>query len=503
MSINRLIESLGLPAHELRRYVLAEIDEFLEADDPAHREEEFGDILFALASMGWAHAGRHYRLDPEVFEAKLAQRLRTCAAVTRHPRRYLHDRIPELDFGVVHFAFGRFAGQWKEFDPLPNGTLAEISMLTDAPYRTVGNLTNHCILTFDDTPCLEYELLGAAGDVLGGNTVLCRIPDFLYARAKRDLAFGDSGRYLALQVLAALDGLCVKPNAIAHFHSWEGGFLADSTEFSGLAVNWRTLFSPYLTIGPLKSLVDASGGTGWTMSPEELVFAAGYEEKLAAFCQRTVLESGRDRDWYERPARPGRIDIRSFARVRRTSYPSAPRDGQRLSFVAGGRPVREKGFVELCREFARVRDWAAARGIEASLSLLCREPRPDKGHAYIEEIERTVDGHDLRDHVRIDAKVSVDMLRRKIGGAAGLIVPSLFDPFCLMPTYALEVATPVFVSRHAGVSENLQSTDFVFDPLVPGDLTRAIDVWYRKRPLFQYEARFPGYESLYLDDGSL
>ena len=67
MSIEGLIESIEISPEDLKRYVLAEIDEFLAAKDPAEEEEEFGDILFALMSMAWAHSGQHYLLHPTSF----------------------------------------------------------------------------------------------------------------------------------------------------------------------------------------------------------------------------------------------------------------------------------------------------------------------------------------------------------------------------------------------------------------------------------------------------
>src|SRR5688572_4845479 len=123
MSINRLIESIGLSAGELKPYILREIDEFLRAETPADQEQEFGDVLFALMSMAWAHTGRHYALQCGAFEPKIKQRLRTHAALTKRPPRFSHDRMSELRFGVLHFAFGNFGGPWQQFDALKNGTV--------------------------------------------------------------------------------------------------------------------------------------------------------------------------------------------------------------------------------------------------------------------------------------------------------------------------------------------------------------------------------------------
>jgi hypothetical protein len=89
-------------------------------------------------------------------------------------------------------------------------------------------------------------------------------------------------------------------------------------------------------------------------------------------------------------------------------------------------------------------------------------------------------------------------MRQRIAEASALIVPSLYDPFCLMPTYSVEVKRPAFVSLHAGISENIKSRLFTFDPQAEGDLLRAVAQWYEERPSFEYESCFPTYKDLYL-----
>jgi hypothetical protein len=498
MSINHLIESIGLPALELRRYVLAEIDEFLAASDPSAMEEEFGDVLFALACMGWAHSGQHYRLMPDSVEAKLRRRLRDYATITRRPREYADERISDMEIGVVHFALGQFGGRWHHFDPIGNGTTAELALLTDAPFGRPGNQANHCIVTFAETDGLVYDVLDSASTIAGGNTIRCKVPNFMYERAKKQLKFAEFGELLALQVLAGVDGIRLAHGAVAHFHSWEAGFLAESSEFWRRISTLKTIFSPYLTTGRFKDFFEARGGTGWTMTPEELSVAAHFEQKLAVQCMRVVLESSDDRDFFMGWVNRERLDVRSFARCRSASVSWAPLRDRQLTFVAGGRPVREKGLVELCRQFAHVRDWAVRCGLEATLSILCREQNPAKGAAYIAEMERTIDDWGLGSVVAIEHKVSLDELRRRIGEASALIVPSLYDPYCLMPTYAIDAKRPAFISRHAGIAENVRSRDFVFDPEADGALARAIGACFEGGLTFEFEARFPSYLDLYL-----
>jgi NTP pyrophosphatase (non-canonical NTP hydrolase) len=498
VSITHLIECIGLPARDLRRNLLEEIEEFLDAKDEVDAEEEFGDILFALMAMAWAHSGRHFELGTVAFESKVKRRLRRHGALRRHPPRYLHDRIPELTFGVLHLAFGNFTGQWTEFDALKNGTVAEIHLLTDAPFGTPDGGTNHCIVTFDDVESIEYTIINGSADMEAGNIVLCRIPDFLFKQSKAVAGFANLSEYMSLQVMAAVDGLKFSPQGIAHFHSWEGGFMADSEECVHFLKSFATVFSPYLTAGRLKPVMEAAGGEGWTMTSEELAVAADYESKLSLLCDRVVLESNLDRKFYSALAPARRLDLRTFARDEAASFPSDPVDATRLVFIAGGRPVREKGFVELCREFSAVREWADALQISVSLSILCRERRPEKGSDYIGQVSCAIEEYGLTGRVVIEQRVSLEHLRRRITEATAVIVSSLYDPFCLMPTYAVEAAKPAFVSVNAGVSENIRSPGFTFDPQLPGDLKRVIAAWYDERPLFHYESRFPSYRTLYV-----
>jgi hypothetical protein len=502
LSIERLIESLDMPATELKRYLLAEIDEFLTEVDPVGQEEELGDVLFALAAITWAHAGRHLPWDRRSLEEKIKDRLRTHAALTRQPRKYHDDRIRELPVGVLHFSSSNFGDQWQRFDALRNGTVAEIAMLTEVPVGRRNTLTNHCIVTFSDTDAIEYDILEASETMAGGNAIRCRIPDFMYAEAKRTLRFSEFAEYLSLQVLAALDGLQIARRSVAHLHSWENGFLVESPEFVEFLRQHRTIFSPYLTIGRLRSLIEETGGDNWTMSSEELAAGWDYEKRLGLECERVVLESDRDRSFYATFLPQDKLDVRSFARERSASFSATPPDTGHLSFLAGGRPVREKGFAELCREFAGIRDWAAERDMEVSLAILCRERRREKGASYISLLEEIIAENEMEDVVSIEPKVPIERLRERVAGSSAVIVPSIYDPFSLMATYAIDERRPVFVSVHAGVSEGIRSREFVFDPQVPGDLLRAIDTWHRSHPDFVLETSFPSYEGLYLSEES-
>ena len=93
-------------------------------------------------------------------------------------------------------------------------------------------------------------------------------------------------------------------------------------------------------------------------------------------------------------------------------------------------------------------------------------------------MKKAIEEYGLKDVVQIESKISLDQLRRRIAEATAVIVSSLYDPFCLMPTYAVEVKTPAFVSHNAGVSENIKSRQFTFDPQIEGDLLRSVSLWF-------------------------
>jgi hypothetical protein len=499
MSIKRLIESIGLTAPELKQYLLAELEEFLLAQSPEDKEEEFGDLLLALTAMVWAHAGKHYSFTSDAFEPKIKARLLRYAALSRNPARFHHDRIPEIEIGVIHFAFGHFAGQWSKFDSLKNGTVAEIHLLTSAPFFNSEQFTNHCIITFDEVEAIEFSVLDSSPLVENGNCVLCRIPDFLYKQAKWTHNFYDFKDYLALQVMAALHHIKLAPEAISHFHSWECGFLTESAEFREYVEPLKTIFSPYLTVARLRVLVENMGGENWTMTQQELKLGVDYEEKLCAFTSEVVLESESDKRFYQQWVGQDKIRMYNFGLQPAAVYESAPDDQRQLSFITGGRPVREKGFVELCREFSAIRDWANKHGLAVRLAILCRERSSEKGAAYIAEIEKTISDYGLDQVVTVEQKVSLDVLKRRISQSSAVLVPSLFDPFCLLPTYAVEAKRPAFVSCYAGVAENVVNPTFVFSPNEAGSLLAAVKNWYESTPAFEYASLYPSYENIYLN----
>jgi hypothetical protein len=139
-------------------------------------------------------------------------------------------------------------------------------------------------------------------------------------------------------------------------------------------------------------------------------------------------------------------------------------------------------------------DVVVAVGTELAPADLWYGPLPLAGKL----IEGAIADNDLEGVVSVESKVSMDELYRRIAASSAVLVPSLYDPFCLMPTYAIEVERPAFISVFAGVSENLRSREFTFDPTVRGQLATAISEWYESPLDYWFEARYPSYLDLYL-----
>lgn len=498
--IGPLIESLGLPADQLGSFLVAELEEFLEANLHDEKEEELGDMLFSLAALVWAHMGKHYDFDSSIYEKKITSRLRNYGTVSCLEPIYRDKRIAEMKFGVLHIACGRFSETWQEFDVFRNGSVAEIALLTDIEFCRENQFTNHCILTFGNVRQIEYDFLNSNNTMEFGNTIRCRIPDFMFRKAKQKLKMRQFEELLCLQVFAAVNGILFDALPIAHFHSWECGFVGHSPELVRFLATFKTFFSPYLTTGRLKQFVEGTGGEFWTMSIDELALASEYERELSNLSMRTVLESGADRKFFSNWVHADRLEIRSFSQDSSISFNSAPANREKLNFLLGGRPVREKGFLEICRELHAISQWANGRSISVSFSLLCMETQTVKGAEFLDALRDTIDRFGIEEIVRVERKVPIAELYERIACAAAIIVPSLYDPFCLMPTYANAVETPSFISKFAGVSDNIESREFVFNPTKEGDLVRAVKEWYQFGPAFVYESKFPSYKSLYLSN---
>ncbi len=502
MSIERVIESIGLPAVELREFLEREITEFLEADTEASQQREWSDVLFALKALCFAHTGRHLSLGHEGFVSKIRSRLMRYATISRHEPWLGDPSIASLEFAVVHLAFGQLkrkhTGNGK---PLKNGTTAELVRLLDNPFRSKGRFAPHLVVTFDAVDRLELSTLDRPDAVASSPVVVCRIPDFLYEQARRQRNYAELEPYLALQVLAALDLVKLEDDAILHFHSWETGLLLRSQPFLDRVGSRRRIFSPYLTVGRLRDFLQERRYDDATLCEELVEHAAEYEQRLVEQSDRVIVESDLDRSFYSTWAAVDRLQMVSFGPRSRTEIAFNGREQRRLSFVAGGRPVAEKGFIELCDQFVPLARWGQEQGIKVELLILCRELDSEKGGRYLRRLEGAIASvPELRDCVSVEVRVPIAELKAHIRDATALIVPSLYDSFCLMPLYALEENTVSFVSRRAGVSRNILTDDYLFDPLCPGDLLRAVQHCHRKRTPFVYEARGRDSSELYLDE---
>lgn len=496
-----LVESIGLSAKDLKKYLDREVIEFLGADNAMDMKDEFNDILFSLRSMAYAHAGEHLDLCDKSYEKKIMKRLETYGAISKKEIIYEHDAIKQIPIGVVHFAFGNFKQPWSHFDPLKNGTEAEITMLTDNQYNKEGEFTNHLIVTFDDVSNIEFSVIASNWKFSEKNTILCRIPDFLHEKAKKTLDFQGAEDMLAAQVFAALSQISISKETIIHFHSWETGTILSSEEIKKIIGDNRKIFSPYLTIARLSYFISDNSQQHCTLTKEEADIGTHYEKKLLDFCDEIVCESKIDADFYQNLNKQKKVKILSYVEKADRSV-SPVDDKEELVFIAGGRPVYEKGFVQLCESLAELEKWGKDNGHKVKLIILCREYKrisgKPKGEKYIEEIESLCKELNIENIIEIKDKVSIGDLKKYIENSTALIVPSLYDPFCLMPLYALDVNRVSFVSKYAGISENIKSEEYIFDPYDKYSLLESIKAWKEKKPEFIFNAKYESYKKLYL-----
>jgi len=414
-----------------------EIAEIRKAQVPEDIVGELHDAYYALYNLAVVKLGRAVRFDHNVLANKVLQRLGKYGTISQRPPDLGESALASITFDVVHFAFGTFRQPWQRFDPFKNGTEAEIADCTDK-FRG-----NHVIVTCDAVDQLSYTFLCSSFSKEEGNTLLIRIPDWLFNHAREQKAYEMLAPYLSAQVKAALANIRSSSSAIYHFHSWESGFLVGCEAFEKKGL-W--VFSPYLTVGRLLEMIRSR------------------EDGHCGRCDEVLVESEKDREFYAGTFGDAKVRKISFlrtpdVRIRRSIA------GDRVRLVAGGRAVAEKGFDLLIQHFLRMENDPRFKGRECELVIFCREKSRKTGRikypGHLSYLEALAGGHpriELRD------KVSEGELRDSIRESDMLVVPSVFDPFCLMPQYGWEVGTPCLVSRHAGISELIGDERFVFDP---------------------------------------
>lgn len=504
MEIKKIIERLGLKAKDLKPYLLSEIDEFLETKDPEEQIKEFHDIIFALKNISYAHTGKHIEINSSIYENKVEGRLKDYATISKKEPLYTHPRIKKIPIGVLHISFGNFKQPWSNFDPFKNGTEAEIAMLTDNEFKKRDSYTNHAIITFDKTEKIEYKFLTSSWNKEQNNTILCRIPDFIYKNSKEHIDFSGVEEFLSYQVFSTIKNLTLKDNCIFHFHSWESALAIHSEEFKNLVKGHKKIFSPYLTVSRLKEFLMKRNKYETTLNKKELDVSSDYEKEMVRFSDRTVVESNRDKHFYERLVKDkSKIKIYSYSNPNKHIIKPREIKSEEITFVAGGRPVYEKGFHELLKELPKLIEYFEKKNMSLNLKIFCKEydrsTNELKKKEYINTLKTIVNKFDLDNHVEILDKVSINQLQKEINDSYGLIVPSLYDPYCLMPNYAIKENRVSYVSKYTGISENITSEDYIFDPLKRGSLIDSVKKTLNDKPEFILHNKNTDHKKLYLE----
>lgn len=502
LNINRLIESVGLTAEELKPYVLGELEEFMEAESYEDQFIEFHDILFALKNLAYVKTGKHVEIDESVYVNKIRGRIKEYSTLSKKSPIYNHNSIRKMPIGIVHLCIGNFKQPWSQFDPFKNGTEAEVAMLTDNEFCEKGRFTNSMIVTFDDVDTLEYSFLASSWNESERNVILCRVPDFVYTKAKEELSFEEAEVLLSLQMLSALENASLRNDCIFHFHSWESGTLIGSEEFRQITNGKKRLFSPYLTVTRLQDFCIEDNAKNATLSNQELEIASKYELDIMQFCEKMIVESEADKKYYEDKYD---VSVEKYAYTSKKDHVvnhHGPINDE-LCFIAGGRPVYEKGFLELIKQVPGLVDMAKSHGLVFHLKIFCKEydrrTKEIKKSEYIHQLESLIEQLGLQDVVSLYDKVSIAVLREEIQASSGLIVPSLYDPYCLMPHYAIDVNRISFVSSHTGISENIKSSQYVFNPKKPDSLVKAMKKWLDEPEDFVMHNGGIPYTQMYLE----
>lgn len=501
-SIKKIIESIGLSPENLAPYIKQELKEFLNAKTHEEKKDEFQDVIFALKCLGYAHVGEHLEEDPEYHKNKMNDRLKEYATISKKEPIFENDSISKIPIGVVHFSPGNFKQPWNNFDPMKSGTETEIVLLTDNYYKKENEYTNHLIITFDNVDQLEYKFLTSSWNTNQNNTILCRIPDFLFNTLKKDNDLWNNRDMLSLQLIAAIKRLNIDIDSIFHFHSWESG-VGLSDEFMS-RYNNKKIFSPYLTIGPLKVFMDQYGDGNTTLSNDEIGLANKLESDLINRVDLVIVESKKDKDFYIKNNSDNiKIEIFSYTGNKKEVVKNKSlKEKKELKFITGGRPVSEKGFLELIEEFKILSERLKEKGYKITLDILCKEydrkTKKPKRESYIKTLENKIKKMSLENSVFIKDKVSISELNNAISKSDALIIPSLYDPYCLMPYNAIKVDRVSFVSLKTGISENIISQKFIFNPIEKGNLTNKIIEYLEKPENFILENKNKSYKEIYL-----
>ncbi len=90
------------------------------------------------------------------------------------------------------------------------------------------------------------------------------------------------------------------------------------------------------------------------------------------------------------------------------------------------------------------------------------------------EIAGSLERHDIGSRVHLVGSLPDEELAAVYRGASLVVLPSLVEGFGLPALEAMACGTPVVVSRIPALAETVGDAGLLFDPLEPGDLTRAM-----------------------------
>lgn len=441
----------------------SEVEELENAESQCDILEELNDVYYALYNLSRALSGDNYDFDKKRILEKVGKRLKKYGTISKRNKHVQDEpQINQVEFDVIHFAFGSFRQPWQKFDPFKNGTEAEIATITSEIKLSGDRSGNHLIACFDSVENIEIKFLTTSWDVSDGNTALLRIPDWLFNFCKSKNLLEEFEEYLFNQVAAGIGAIRLCQTPIFHFHSWECGFLTN-----GLFNYYGTkFFSPYLTLSRLRNLMIREGDSGWTISREVCEIGAKYEERLVKFVDKTVVESDKDFEHYKDLVPSSNIIKNIFLKKKVAHLKSnGILEKKTCRIISGGRAVKEKGFDLLIKSVNKIE---SVLNVNLSIDIYCLEnSRTDGKRKYInfvDHLNKVIKDESASDRIFLHEKISIELLKEKIKESDVMIIPSRYDPFCLMPMYGWEVGVPVLVSKYTGISEIIPDKSYIFDP---------------------------------------
>lgn len=197
MSVNIIIESINLSINQLQKFLLDEIQEFMEAENLLDAIEEFGDILFSLRVLYFAKTQAHCDFSITTYEMKLKKRLSAFGTISKIPAFIPSEITKKSAFSLIHFYF---TSSYNNDELVKNGTEVEILKLIESQQ---AKSVNQLIITFGYVEKINVKII-KKNKYLATHVVLVQIPNFIFSYSKKKQLLSDAIDLITSQVFSAV-----------------------------------------------------------------------------------------------------------------------------------------------------------------------------------------------------------------------------------------------------------------------------------------------------------